>query len=106
MDKFNTMPDFSCHNESLTVGDAVSELMKHSLKLQQIRFNIVKKHPSMGEIVSQNMTHENIFSTSGLIISGEGMNSDIIIAIVLQLSFGPHFFFPAYILTGGEGIAL
>ncbi|GAG80348.1 unnamed protein product [marine sediment metagenome] len=47
-----------------------------------------------------------ILSTNGFIISNGGMNSEIITASCSQELSGPHIFFPAYILTGGEGFEL
>ena len=47
------MPDISLHNDPMTIGLAVAELAKCGISPEQIRFNVVNKHPSLGEIVSQ-----------------------------------------------------
>jgi hypothetical protein len=62
MRKFHFFPDLIAHNESLTVGDAVLKLKKYSIEPERIRFNVVKKHPSMGEIVTQKPSPGDPFS--------------------------------------------
>jgi outer membrane protein OmpA-like peptidoglycan-associated protein len=53
MNKPTQMPDLTTHSTPITVGDAVGELQRVGIPPERIRFNVVKKHPSLGEVFSQ-----------------------------------------------------